>query len=432
LDGIVIDSADIKYLPRSECQKQDTKIWKIAMWGGEGDINLINKLSPDRFGTIAKFMEKHSIESGVGFGLLTHDGEKEPATSKKLSKMKYLDADSITRYYTPNDVLANVTKSIKTEKPTSFYTKLYNVDDVSLIKELNYFRRLGDMKAYKAPHIVVTKGLRDNKICASLIDADCSFKDGVYGFYSQNTDMLKVLLTYFNSRLSYYFILMTSSSYGIEREQIMKEEFLSIPINLDEKGMQVILDYTSDLLERKKEAFFDVSEIFNNNAEIENIIYKSLGLDKKDAIILNDAIEYGFDLFQNKEHSSALHPIKNAQLYTKMICFELNSFLEGQDLYANATLYAIDETTPLAMVKLSFSDKKAKDIISKEDINIELARLNKNLWEKLGGSIYFRKKLNYYDGDDIYVIRPNQKRFWSQSLAIDDAAEIILECLSEN
>jgi type I restriction-modification system DNA methylase subunit len=44
LEGVSIDSTDIKFLPREECQKPDTKIWKIAMWGGMGDYHLINKL----------------------------------------------------------------------------------------------------------------------------------------------------------------------------------------------------------------------------------------------------------------------------------------------------------------------------------------------------------------------------------------------------
>ena len=31
LEGVVIDSSDVKYLPREECQKTATKIWKIAI-----------------------------------------------------------------------------------------------------------------------------------------------------------------------------------------------------------------------------------------------------------------------------------------------------------------------------------------------------------------------------------------------------------------
>ncbi|EOG6917277.1 class I SAM-dependent DNA methyltransferase, partial [Flavobacterium psychrophilum] len=40
LEGIVIDSSDEKHLPRIECQKPNTKIWKIAMWGSYFDFEL--------------------------------------------------------------------------------------------------------------------------------------------------------------------------------------------------------------------------------------------------------------------------------------------------------------------------------------------------------------------------------------------------------
>ena len=41
LEGIVIDSSDEKHLPRIECEKKDSKIWKIAMWGSYFDFELI-------------------------------------------------------------------------------------------------------------------------------------------------------------------------------------------------------------------------------------------------------------------------------------------------------------------------------------------------------------------------------------------------------
>ncbi len=47
-------------------------------------------------------------------------------------------------------------------------------------------------------------------------------------------------------------------------------------------------------------------------------------------------------------------------------------------------------------------------------------------------NIYFRKKLNYKNGENIYIIRPNQRRFWSQSMALEDTQELILEILNDN
>ena len=98
LDGVVIDDFDVSYLSREECQKPNTKIWKLAMWGGEGDINLINKLLSQKENNVKQFMKKHSIKSGVGFGIFNSKEEKtKPVISKELSKIQYLDANCITR-----------------------------------------------------------------------------------------------------------------------------------------------------------------------------------------------------------------------------------------------------------------------------------------------------------------------------------------------
>jgi hypothetical protein len=431
LDGIVIDDFDICYLPREECQRPDTKVWKIAMWGGERDVELINKLT-SKENRIKQFMNKYSIKSGVGFQLITHKEERRPYSSKELAKMKYLDAESITRYYTPDVVMKNVTESLKREKSVSFYKKMYKVQDISKIKTLTIFRNLGKMDAYKAPHIVVKKGLENNRLCASFIDVDCSFRDGVYGFYSKNSEILKTLTAYFNSKFSTYFIFMTNSSYGIEREQIMKEEYLSIPINLSNGKVKEISNIITNYLKMLKINYPFInedppSEIID---KIESIIYKSFNLSSKDIAIINDTINYTLDLFHKREESCALSPVKNIMPYSKILCDEINDFLIDQELYVNATVYRINSDTPLVMVKLSFNREKTSCEISNENIDMELKRLNQHLWEKRGRNIYFRKKLNYYDGDDIYVIRPNQRRFWTQSAAINDAPEIIVECLN--
>jgi hypothetical protein len=292
------------------------------------------------------------------------------------------------------------------------------------------------MDAYKAPHVVVKKGLKCNKLCAAFIEFDCSFKDGVYGFYSSNSEILKVLMAYFNSKLSAYFTFMTNSSYGIEREQIAKEEFLSIPIALNDGAIKEISDIISGHLKtvaendlfgaRGPEPFPKISK------KIENIIYKSLNLTTKDIAIINDTVDYTLDLFHNKEKSHALHPAKDIALYAKMLCDEINNFLVDRELYVNPTIYEIHDGIPLVVLKLSFQNEEKECTHSNENIDAVLKKIYQNLWRKEGCNIYFRKNLNYYDGDDIFIIRPNQRRFWTQSAAINDALEIILECLQGN
>ncbi len=138
------------------------------------------------------------------------------------------------------------------------------------------------------------------------------------------------------------------------------------------------------------------------------------------------------DLFHKQEKSIALYPVLQEQTteYGKTISAKLNEFLDSQDLFANATIYNISRFTPLMTIKLSFSKKQKEVVTSQEFVDGELEKIDQHLWEEKSSNIYFRKKLNYKTGDDIYIIRPNQRRFWSQSMALEDATELILEILN--
>jgi len=441
IEGLSIDFTDLKYLPREECQKPDTKLWKIAMWGGMNDWELVKRLDNSAFETIDSFNKEKKIKSGVGFGLLT-DKKDKPKFSELLTNLKYLDADVITRYYTPEDLLLNVKKSIKTDKALRFYKKLYDVSSIEEVDKLTAFRRLGNLDSFVKPHIVVKKGLEKNRVCCSFIETPCSFKDGVYGFYtdSQNINELYLLTSYFNSKLSSYYLFMTISSYGIEREQIMKNEYLSIPINLKEKQIKSLAETSKNIIKELVSKCFLDSDFETQNFEnyifenVDKIIFESFNLTENETTLINDGINYSLDLFHKQEKSIALYPVLQEQTteYGKTISSELNDYLNGQDLFVNATVYNIGRFTPLMMIKLTFSQKEKEIEISKEFVDDELKKIDKSLWDKKVQNIYFRKKLNHKTGDDIYIIRPNQRRFWSQSMALEDASELILEILSGN
>jgi len=84
------------------------------------------------------------------------------------------------------------------------------------------------------------------------------------------------------------------------------------------------------------------------------------------------------------------------------------------------------------MIKVTFGGLKKDITESVEDINNELKRIDNALWIRKAGNLYFRKKLNYKDGDDVFLVRPNQRRFWTQTMAMEDASELILEILNED
>ena len=102
---------------------------------------------------------------------------------------------------------------------------------------------------------------------------------------------------------------------------------------------------------------------------------------------------------------------------------------DGVDLKVSATHYYINSNCPLYMIKLSFGNELKETKISNEDIYFGLKKIEKKLWHEEGQNIYFRKKLNYYDNEDVYIIKPNQRRFWSETAAMEDYRTLLVEIL---
>lgn len=409
IDGLTIDFTDLKYLPREECQKQDTKIWKIAMWGGMNDWELINRISKKFNISIGEFLKENKEKYHFGSGLHAPT-EKQIKEEKTFVPDKILNLRKVQRYYTLRSA----------EEPSH-----------------KVFRSI-NQNIFNPPYLIVKEGQINKEFCASWIDYK-SYHTGAFSISSineKNNFMLKLWCSLINSSFSKYYLSLTSASWGIERERVQSNETLTLPMPTDINQKTVIkLEAKFDELTKSIQGDFDFVKTNLIESELDKIILQDLFLlSNSDKWAIEDLINFSIDLFYEKEKSTALDPALQGQIieYCNIIKKGLNDFLEGQDLFTNATIYNINRLTPLMMIKLSFDEKQMKVVTSKEFIDDELKKIDEHLWEKESSNIYFRKKLNYKIGNDIYIIRPNQRRFWSQSMALEDASELILEILTGN
>jgi hypothetical protein len=106
----------------------------------------------------------------------------------------------------------------------------------------------------------------------------------------------------------------------------------------------------------------------------------------------------------------------------------LNDFLKLSFFKVNATVYDVWLNDPLNLIALSFDDKK-QSVTTKnvDELSPLLKKLNNYSLQQYGQNIYVRKQYKYFDTDKIYLIKPNQKRFWTRSQAMEDAQSLIIE-----
>jgi hypothetical protein len=400
IDGLVIDSTDIKYLPIDECQKGDSKIWNVAMWGSYLDYKLIEKVSnPDT--SLESYLKSNSDSWVNGRGV-------HPEYKKDYIKPpKILYKDSFKKYYTPNSSFDDNSKKFRPIK----------------------------YKLFGKPFLSVQEFLSDNRICSAFIDSEHVTEYRTHNFSCDNQNALYALNMFFNSNFVHYYLFLTASEWGIKTPRVLLKELKALPSILSASD---VVNKLAKLGREIKEIictpFFDshhrtISEI---EAEASLIISEFFALTEKDKILIADLLDR-YKLYINGIKSPLLSNITlpESKAYAKILTEDLNNFMSRSKLVANANVYDVQKFDPLNMVVIEFESEKInieeKPLAS---LSSSLKEIDKYLLQEKAQSIYVQKQIRHYEANRIYIIKPNQKRFWTRSQAFEDASSIIEEILS--
>lgn len=430
VEGVIIDATDIKFLPREECQKPNTKIWKIAMWGTLEDYKFISKLN--EYSRLKQFIEEEKINKALGLQFLDKS-TKSITKDDDVAKLPYIEPGSIERYHTSEDYFKKLIDGL-TEKSILQYKKYYKLKPADPLKKINAFRRLSKeaKKAFEGPHVLIKEGLSNKKLCASYIQESCSFNSKVLGINSVKKEILKSLTCYINSNLATYYLFLISASIGIEREEIKPNELYELPFHYEKDHASHLEKYLTEIKSLIKKNYPMDVDISSIEKSINEEIFKMFKLSENERILISDFMTYSLGLMFDGNNSLALKATNENEnyQYASMLCKELNKFLDSSSLNASADIYLVERFHPLNMVKVTLNG--AKNNIRKssfEDFNKYLSSIDKYLLKKESKNIFIKKQIKYYDNNNIYIIKPNQKRFWCRSMAINDSKELISEIL---
>lgn len=400
VEGVIIDKTDIKYLPREECENPESHIWKIAQWGNLSDYFLIKSLT-DNNESIG-YLEKSNVIS-IKAGL--HVVEKDKETIKINGS--FLDTKKIQHYFTSGQYIGEIDSE---------------------------FRKI-DLQIFTPPYVGIPQNIMKRKICVSYFDKTVFFKSGIFCLNSKNDNILKNLTILLNSKLSNYYFFLISGCWGIERDQLfLSSEYKTFPVSSDFINKPNALDFEKIIFDPDVLDFENKAEVFDD-ACYDKEIYSSYKLQKKEIAIVEDFVKYSISLFYDKENSIALRPIAREKpetmSYAEMLCNEINDFLKVGDFKVNSRVYNVSPNTPLCLVVLEIISKnkvRSPQLIEADsDFQKELKKVEEYTWSEYAQNIYVRKQVRYYTDDSIFIAKPNQKRFWTRSQAIDDANTIINE-----
>ncbi|WP_326975236.1 HsdM family class I SAM-dependent methyltransferase [Caproicibacter sp. BJN0012] len=381
-----IEPNDICRIPRDIVS--DDRIWKIAMWGGPRDLELIDKIQSS-FCTLKKFLGDFGMKSAEGYNI--GNGAK---TCNDFIGMPHITVDNFGEYYISKEDLPQVD---------------FNRFQVSTDK---------NREVYKAPHLIIKQSHKKTHFLSVVLDYDALFNHSFLGIHG-DAALLKYLSLIIGSKVFSYYHLMTNRRWLVERDELEAGDIRTTPIPKP----------TTHQLEQAMAIYDSISS--GEPEEIrDEYVYNLYNLEPYEILIVNDAINYLYDYFTAKNKS-----------------FVFSRPNEGDYIQYNSTINMILQNTfgkrviqtsqffvgqsPLSVLLLSLdgppgdTPKWNRDNVAIQSL---LHRLDEMLLDKRQ-NVFIRRNVRVYGKDSIYIIKPTQKKYWNYSAACRDADEIFSDIM---
>ena len=387
IDGIVVSQENIRHLPQA-LTGTTTAVWKANLWGTPVDFELITRLR-ETFPSLETVAQKNGWQPGQGFQV--KGGDQNDA--REIVGMTLLETESVgpmRLLYPPSKVVTDA---------------------------FMHRPRVKQMQIYRAPHVIMRNGFNDYPVSVFL-DFDAAFTDGLFGLGGRERDTreLQVISGLLNSSVARYWFFMTSTYWGVEREQIKLAEYLSLPIPpAPEKIHQDILS----AVRLAASAELDEAEWMGI---LDAAVFRAYGFTPDEENLVRDGLGVRLDEYRKGPESVAYEPPKPQELdtYVRILASHVNATESIQ-----WAVGLIERSGGFAVVACRATGTSASEEIAPFSLDRLLAAAAPSFdtWESPAAVL--QPSAIVVEGTNVYLVKPNQRRSWTRSTAQADAAEVL-------
>jgi len=400
--GIIeIGAENIKKLSIFEIA-YNSDMLKVATWGGERDKYLIEKL---KYGnSLIENITGNPPKSGLKIG------DKSKDSPSWLFDKKILPKDSITRYKIDSNELA-----------------FFDYDRIEFY---------GKLRIYQSPLVIIPQKVTSDGVYCAYSSEDIVYNESYSGITvtSNISNLVHYLNGIINSSVSSYFLFITASSWGIERNKIMTQDLTLLPIpnpnELESEKLNKLLEIESQLRQCN-----DETEEKKLKQQLDEAVFDIYNLNQQERILVEDMTKITIDWYMNREESTAIIKPEFPQLeaYAEFLISVIQPFLSTlNERKIVADIFDVGKA-PLQIIKFSIisasSSKNTVEKISAQELEPLLKSIAQKLPEQIADRIYTKRNVRIYLENEVYIVKPAKLIYWSRSAGLNDADIILAEHL---
>lgn len=303
--------------------------------------------------------------------------------------------------------------------------------------------RKGFEAGFEGSRILIPQGVEtsQNRLRAAYVKEPLTFQHIIQAISVPpgEEERAKILTALLNSRVAIWYAFHGTASYGSDRPKVLQAELLNLPFPSlrdlpdrakAEKAGRALVELVDAAEKRAKQAFTLVDDDDSGIlAEIDRLSYEYFCLSEEEIALIEDTAEAILPAVQ--PHEGAYPALWGApgpdqrRAYADMLTRSLgNWFDEGSAISARLEASSGD----LGILRLSL-DGKQVPYSERTDSSITeaLERIAGHIHQPIDGNFQLMPDLRVFVGQDLYLIKPMQLRFWLRSTGLADADAIAMD-----
>lgn len=428
---IILGKSDMHYIRQRELLEYKYA-WKTLWWGRLSDLDLIKKLKTNA--PLSDCIQDAEIVIKQGFTL----GKGETNSIEKVSSMKHLSLKNLVVY-------GNVDKFLSNEIPTEMH------------------RNFSSFDIFKGSRIIVKRGISNKgktrgEIVARFESEPFSFTTSVHCIKIEGADdsFMKGICAILLSSVAKYYFFLTCSGWGMWHDEIHLDELEQFPIP-QLNGSEAIQRLSLLMDEIRKYEEVNLFTKWNKNQrsikeikeDIDKIVFDLYQLTENERNLIKDMCSYGLDLFYKKSGSYAMEKLpsivegnygvemdlheKNHPIYRyiKTIISSINGYLSEIDAELEWRIYRSKGVIAVLFLSKYKSAPIGEVCESDNEWETALDKFEKSSQQKVTDNIYIEGSFFGVSETCIAVIKKDEQRNWTASMAWDDLNSILLKIVDK-
>ena len=294
----------------------------------------------------------------------------------------------------------------------------------------------GKLRIYQSPLVIIPQKVTSDGVYCAYSSEDIVYNESYSGItVTPNiSNLVHYLNGIINSSVSSYFLFITASSWGIERNKIMTQDLTLLPIpnpnELESEKSNKLLEIESQLRQCN-----DETEEKKLKQQLDEAVFDIYNLNQQERILVEDMTKITIDWYMNREESTAIIKPKFSQLeaYANSLISVIQPFLNTlNERKIVAEIFDVGKA-PLQIIKFSIisasSSKNTVEKISAQELEPLLKSIAQKLPEQIADRIYTKRNVRIYLENEVYIVKPAKLIHWSRSAGLNDADIILAEHL---